>query len=64
MSLIPRGSLLDLDNMFEQMLSPGRAIGNEREGFFSPRIDVSERKTDMKLVLSYRVSARMISISP
>jgi len=42
MSLIPRGSLFDLDNMFEQMLSPARTAGLEREGFFSPRIDVSE----------------------
>ncbi|MFC6978163.1 hypothetical protein [Microbulbifer taiwanensis] len=31
MSLIPRGSLLDLDNMFEQMLSPARTGG--KEGF-------------------------------
>ncbi|WP_226642627.1 Hsp20/alpha crystallin family protein [Microbulbifer variabilis] len=53
MSLIPRGSLLDLDNMFEQMLSPSRAIGNEREGFFSPRIDVSEKKN------RYEISAEL-----
>ncbi|MFS1522959.1 Hsp20/alpha crystallin family protein [Microbulbifer sp. 2304DJ12-6] len=53
MSLIPRGSLLDLDNMIEQMLYPARAIGGEREGFFSPRIDVSERKN------MYEISAEL-----
>ncbi len=53
MSLIPRGSLFDLDNMFEQLMSPTRAIGPSREGFFSPRIDVNESKD------SYEISAEL-----
>lgn len=57
MSLIPRGSLLDLDNMFEQMMSPARTGGAGREGFFSPRIDVSESKD------SYEISAELPGVN-
>lgn len=57
MSLIPRGSLLDLDNMFEQMLSPSRAVGEGKEGFFSPRIDVRETEN------GYEISAEMPGVS-
>ena len=57
MSLIPRGSLLDLDNMFEQMLSPSRGGGENTEGFFSPRIDVRETEN------GYEISAEMPGVS-
>lgn len=53
MSLVPRGSLLDLDNLFDQMMAPTRALGEGREGFFSPRIDVRETKD------SYEISAEI-----
>ncbi|MEW5250020.1 Hsp20/alpha crystallin family protein [Microbulbifer sp. 2201CG32-9] len=57
MSLIPRGSLLDLDNMLEQMLSPSRMIGEGAEGLFSPRIDV--RETDD----AYEISAEIPGVN-
>ena len=57
MSLIPRGSLLDLDNMFEQMMSPSRAAGENKEGFFSPRIDVHETEN------GYEISAEIPGVS-
>ncbi|GAA5524912.1 18 kDa heat shock protein [Microbulbifer aestuariivivens] len=57
MSLIPRGSLLDLDSMFEQMLSPSRLSGEAKEGFFSPKIDVHETKD------SYEISAELPGVS-
>lgn len=57
MSLIPRGSLFDLDNVFEQLMSQSRAVGPAREGFFSPRIDVSENKD------SYEISAELPGVS-
>lgn len=53
MSLIPRGSLLDLDNFFDQFASPARLGGGGKEGFFSPRIDVSETRD------SYQISAEI-----
>lgn len=53
MSLIPRGSLLDLDNFFDQFASPARLGGGGKEGFFSPRIDVSETSD------SYQISAEI-----
>ncbi|WP_346837465.1 Hsp20/alpha crystallin family protein [Microbulbifer sp. SAOS-129_SWC] len=52
MSLIPRGSLLDLDNLFEQMMSPSRPREGG-EGFFSPRIDVRETEQ------GYQISAEI-----
>ncbi|KUJ83498.1 Hsp20/alpha crystallin family protein [Microbulbifer flavimaris] len=57
MSLIPRGSLMDLDNMFEQMLSPSRLGGEAKEGFFSPRIDVRETEK------SYEISAELPGVT-
>lgn len=53
MSLIPRGSLLDLDNFFDQFASPARLGIGGKEGFFSPRIDVSETRD------SYEISAEI-----
>lgn len=53
MSLVPRGSLYDLDNLFDQLSSPSRGLISGREGFFSPRIDVSENSD------GYEISAEM-----
>ncbi|MBB3059760.1 Hsp20/alpha crystallin family protein [Microbulbifer rhizosphaerae] len=57
MSLVPRGSLFDLDNIFEQFMSPVRTIGEGKEGFFSPRIDVRETKKN------YEISAELPGVS-
>lgn len=57
MSLVPRGSLFDLDNMFEQLMSTTRALGPSAEGFFSPRIDVSETKK------CYEISAELPGVN-
>lgn len=57
MSLVPRGSLFDLDNLFDQLVSPSRALGEGKEGFFSPRIDVSETAD------SYEISAELPGVS-
>lgn len=57
MSLVPRGSLFDLDNFFEQLVSPSRALTEGKEGFFSPRIDVSETSD------SYEISAELPGVS-
>ncbi|MFI2811402.1 MULTISPECIES: Hsp20/alpha crystallin family protein [Microbulbifer] len=57
MSLIPRGSLLDLDNIFDQWMSTGRAGGEGKEGFFSPRIDIRETED------SYEISAEVPGVN-
>ncbi|WP_237055496.1 Hsp20/alpha crystallin family protein [Microbulbifer sediminum] len=57
MSLVPRGSLLDLDNIFDQWMSPSRASTEGKEGFFSPRIDISETED------SYVISAEIPGVN-
>lgn len=52
MSLIPRSSLFDLDNVFENFFAPSRQKDGER-GFFSPRIDLKETKD------KYHISAEL-----
>ena len=43
MSLIPRDSLLDLDNLFNHFWSP--AVSKDMTAdFFSPRVDIKEKK--------------------
>ena len=43
MSLIPRDSLLDLDNLFNHFWSP--AVSKDMSAdFFSPRVDIKEKK--------------------
>ena len=57
MSLVPRRSPFDLDNLFEQMLSPSGSLMEGKEGLFSPRIDVKE--TDS----GYEISAEMPGVN-
>lgn len=52
MNLIPRSSLFDFDNFFDQMRSPD--LFSERgSGFLAPRIEVKEKKNQ------YVISAEM-----
>lgn len=44
MSLIPRDSLFNFDNMFENFFSPTKMMLESGEGFFSPRVDIREGK--------------------
>lgn len=53
MSLIPRDSLFNFDNMFENFFAPSRAVTESGEGFFTPRVDIRETKK------SYEVSAEL-----
>ncbi|WP_193161683.1 Hsp20/alpha crystallin family protein [Microbulbifer hainanensis] len=57
MSLVPRRSPFDLDNLFEQMFNPSGALMEGKEGLFSPRIDVKE--TDS----GYEISAEMPGVN-
>lgn len=53
MSLIPRDSLFNFDNMFENFFTPSRSVMESGEGFFTPRIDIRETKKN------YEVSAEL-----
>ncbi len=44
MNLIPRRSLFDFDNMFENFYSPARWSSELSGGFFTPRVDIKETK--------------------
>lgn len=50
MSLIPRDSLFNYENMFENFFAPSRLFSEGGEGFFTPRIDIKE--TDKQYELS------------
>ena len=48
MSLIPRDSLFDLDNLFSHFWSP--AVSKEMTAdFFSPRVDIKEKKNKYEI---------------
>lgn len=48
MSLIPRDSLFDLDNLFNHFWSP--AVSKEMSAdFFSPRVDIKEKKNKYEI---------------
>jgi HSP20 family protein len=48
MSLIPRDSLLDLDNLFNHFWSP--AVSKDMTAdFFSPRVDIKEKKAKYEI---------------
>lgn len=53
MSLIPRDSLFNFDNMFENFFTPARGMREMGEGYFSPRVDIRETKK------TYEVSAEL-----
>ena len=53
MSLIPRDSLFNFDNMFENFFHPSRSLVESNEGFFTPRVDIRETKKN------YEVSAEL-----
>ncbi len=44
MGLIPRGSLFNFDNVFDEFFAPARAFSETNRGFFSPRVDVKENE--------------------
>lgn len=66
MSLVPRGSFLDVDRFFNDFWAPVTRESESREAFFAPRVDVKEnddhfvisaelpgvRKDDIQLTLS------------
>ncbi|WP_226703496.1 Hsp20/alpha crystallin family protein [Microbulbifer elongatus] len=56
MKLIPRDTMLNFDDFVEQFFNPGQPRSESRSGFFSPRVDVHERKD------SYEISAEMPGI--
>jgi len=56
MKLIPRDTMLNFDDFVEQFFNPGQPRGESRSGFFSPRVDIRERKD------SYEISAEMPGI--
>jgi|VirMetMinimDraft_7_1064189.scaffolds.fasta_scaffold35342_3 HSP20 family protein len=50
MSLIPRDSLFDLDNLFNHFWTP--EISKEmRADFFSPRVDIKEKKGKYEIIV-------------
>lgn len=56
MKLIPRDKLIDLDEIVEQFFNVGQTSGESRSGFFTPRVDIHERKDH------YEISAEMPGI--
>ncbi len=46
MSIIPRGSLMDIDNFFDSFLSPASA---ESHGVFAPRVDIKDKKDHFEI---------------
>ena len=56
MKLIPRDKLLDFDEIVEQFFNTSQDMGESRSGFFTPRVDIHERKDH------YEVSAEMPGI--
>lgn len=56
MKLIPRDKLLDFDEIVEQFFNTGQNVGESRSGFFTPRVDIHERKDH------YEISAEMPGI--
>ncbi|WP_428819507.1 Hsp20/alpha crystallin family protein [Microbulbifer sp. MCCC 1A16149] len=56
MKLIPRDTMLDFDEIVEQFFNTGQSRGESRSGFFTPRVDIHERKD------CYEVSAEMPGI--
>lgn len=55
MNLIPRDSWFDFDRLFNQFL-PATNGKQLAEGFFSPRIDITERDND------YRITAELAGV--
>ena len=53
MSLIPRSSLFNFDNMFDDFFAPSRAFPDSNRGFFTPRVDIKETKDH------YEISAEL-----
>lgn len=51
MSLIPKNTLFDFDQFFDQFFAPVK--GSDKESFFTPRIDVKEKEDH------YEVSAEL-----
>lgn len=43
MSIIPRSSFFDLDSMFDNFFAPANVQGDNKNGFFSPRIDMKDK---------------------
>ena len=44
MSLVPRGNFLDIDRVFDNFWSPLNRAETADTGFFSPRVDIQEKK--------------------
>ncbi len=57
MNLIPRDSLLNFDNFFENYFGPNRGLAENSEGFFTPRVDIKETQKH------YEVSAELPGVS-
>lgn len=57
MSLVPRGNFLDLDRVFDNMWSPLAKTETSESGFFSPRVDIKEKKDH------YEISAELPGIN-
>ncbi len=56
MSLIPRNSLFDFDQLFDHFRSPD-LLGDKESGFFAPRIEVKELKD------RYQISAELPGVN-
>jgi len=56
MNLVPRNSLFDFDNLFENFWAPTQSHQNGGDVAFTPRVDVSERKDH------YEISAELPGI--
>ncbi len=57
MNLIPRDSLLNFDNFFDNYFGPNRGLAENTEGIFSPRVDIREAQK------YYEVSAELPGVS-
>jgi HSP20 family protein len=53
MPLVPRGRLFDLDQVFDNFLSPLQRLEQADTGFFAPRVDIHEKSDH------YEISAEL-----
>ncbi len=49
MNLVPRHSLFDLDNFFDNFWSPGRPAAESPNSAFLPRVDVKDKKKHIEI---------------
>ena len=50
MNLVPRDNWLDIDKVFDSFFTPSRVAGSGEVGFFSPRVDIKDKKEHYEIL--------------